>query len=1151
MPTQKNFNFTPRNLTKQAIRRSLKTKLTLIGAENKILVDTINGYVQKAEAVCSKLEASAEITPIQFANAMAKLETVYSACVKLILMTAELFEEEEMPEARSVSETTTKESASSSSTSATTEASEKLEPITMKPLTIDEESNRRLKRLELRFHDFVARKESAEKLASRERPPSPELDFSPSLIDTVNKKVAELRQKDRERPEPKFSTILDAFRKKAAELETKDVSPPKELISRPDVSGELDNFIEFQRFLHGLDKMDDTSRLRQVLPKKVSYQMTAERCRKEQQVQTSQENSWSKFSPGVPENEMSSDQDLQCSIIRKLEHLEMAISRMSRCVPEGFAEESRQTVQHEGSGCKTERHSKHKSMGSPSVVCADQKVLSNAETQEAGTSSSSVSFGQPSRNIVLEHCECCKNAYAARGGHADDSAECRILQFSGDKTFAGLKALPLKQHCPICPCLHSSPLQPSDPSGGYHQANHPHPNVTLNRKLGAPVKDTPWQKNQQPISDSATPGTRASLNTTAAYPDTKKAYPDTKNAHEELLSDKDRNDMIGKIVEMVSAQLLPMLKERTSSISSSPKFQPEGNSVLNAPTSPLRMLKRPHSAPSVKWSDEQRSMASFYGNHGCDNNTHSSLCPKAETTPIVVTQAPSPANEGSLTQTSKLTHSAASQIFLTAVNSQDSQQMQSSQSTQTYYSLEQQMQELRTSLKDIQSMQTMHHSNDNHAADEPYVADKQPYVADKQPYVADKQPYVADKQPYLVNEQPYRDETRSNKIEKGKSSTSSPGMSNNNPESSQFEGLRPDCLKPREEAYQAENPLTIEIHDYQGMVSKNNLYPGKSHQVEKEKESMRQHAKSQMQRLRLMRGYRSHSAPKVQMKRSQASNTPWAFKCKCQMNATETNGAELAEEENANFNEETGDFDDGFLSDRRVHFHCRMPPVSQPGPDGTEVESSSSNTLCKKPIRSLPFKRPGLRLVEVGRNDTPIPSRLSRQLPEAWNDGVQKSIADISYGGEKRRPTNYGGLVKADDMEVNQSQDGYLNPKDKLATSEDAEVARYNTRDATNNISLMEERDGLKKCRPKSTKTICISNLPLDLQEIRLLYLLKPHGHVTKIYFIKHRTTGEFQGIAYIKFSREEDAAAAAKAIHKTDIDGHIVHAKMHNVQGK
>lgn len=47
MPTQKNFNFTPRNLTKQAIRRSLKTKLTLIGAENKILVDTINGYVQK------------------------------------------------------------------------------------------------------------------------------------------------------------------------------------------------------------------------------------------------------------------------------------------------------------------------------------------------------------------------------------------------------------------------------------------------------------------------------------------------------------------------------------------------------------------------------------------------------------------------------------------------------------------------------------------------------------------------------------------------------------------------------------------------------------------------------------------------------------------------------------------------------------------------------------------------------------------------------------------------------------------------------------------------------------------------------------------------------------------------------------------------
>ncbi|GFR70667.1 hypothetical protein ElyMa_002078300 [Elysia marginata] len=75
-----------------ALRRSLKYKLKLILSENKILIQTIEEHVKRAEAIYRDTESLEKIPTSVFKTAMSRLETAYSACIKLILLASDLFE---------------------------------------------------------------------------------------------------------------------------------------------------------------------------------------------------------------------------------------------------------------------------------------------------------------------------------------------------------------------------------------------------------------------------------------------------------------------------------------------------------------------------------------------------------------------------------------------------------------------------------------------------------------------------------------------------------------------------------------------------------------------------------------------------------------------------------------------------------------------------------------------------------------------------------------------------------------------------------------------------------------------------------------------------------------------------------------------------
>ncbi|GFR70672.1 zinc finger CCHC-type and RNA-binding motif-containing protein 1 [Elysia marginata] len=78
-----------------------------------------------------------------------------------------------------------------------------------------------------------------------------------------------------------------------------------------------------------------------------------------------------------------------------------------------------------------------------------------------------------------------------------------------------------------------------------------------------------------------------------------------------------------------------------------------------------------------------------------------------------------------------------------------------------------------------------------------------------------------------------------------------------------------------------------------------------------------------------------------------------------------------------------------------------------------------------------------------------------------------------------------------------------------------------------------------------ANRTVCLTNLPTHLAEMDLFKVLNEHGFVTKIYFIKHRTSGQFQGTAYVKFREFQEAESAVKALHNLELKGQKVTAAL------
>lgn len=72
---------------------------------------------------------------------------------------------------------------------------------------------------------------------------------------------------------------------------------------------------------------------------------------------------------------------------------------------------------------------------------------------------------------------------------------------------------------------------------------------------------------------------------------------------------------------------------------------------------------------------------------------------------------------------------------------------------------------------------------------------------------------------------------------------------------------------------------------------------------------------------------------------------------------------------------------------------------------------------------------------------------------------------------------------------------------------------------------------------------VCITNLPLDVSELAMLQLARSTGHVIKIYFIKHKRTAEFQGMAYVRYESLASATSAAISLDGVTFHGAVLGA--------
>lgn len=69
-------------------------------------------------------------------------------------------------------------------------------------------------------------------------------------------------------------------------------------------------------------------------------------------------------------------------------------------------------------------------------------------------------------------------------------------------------------------------------------------------------------------------------------------------------------------------------------------------------------------------------------------------------------------------------------------------------------------------------------------------------------------------------------------------------------------------------------------------------------------------------------------------------------------------------------------------------------------------------------------------------------------------------------------------------------------------------------------------------------KKLFIGNLPFSTTEGQLREIFSPHGTIEDLKLIIDRRTGQSKGIAFVEFSSEDEAQAAIKGVHDTEIDG-------------
>lgn len=70
-----------------------------------------------------------------------------------------------------------------------------------------------------------------------------------------------------------------------------------------------------------------------------------------------------------------------------------------------------------------------------------------------------------------------------------------------------------------------------------------------------------------------------------------------------------------------------------------------------------------------------------------------------------------------------------------------------------------------------------------------------------------------------------------------------------------------------------------------------------------------------------------------------------------------------------------------------------------------------------------------------------------------------------------------------------------------------------------------------------STK-LFVGNLPYQMRDEDLQKLFAAHGEVASAVVIMDRVTNRSRGFGFVEFDKDEEAEAAVKALHETDVDG-------------
>ncbi|RUS89151.1 hypothetical protein EGW08_003094, partial [Elysia chlorotica] len=241
---------------------------------------------------------------------------------------------------------------------------------------------------------------------------------------------------------------------------------------------------------------------------------------------------------------------------------------------------------------------------------------------------------------------------------------------------------------------------------------------------------------------------------------------------------------------------------------------------------------------------------------------------------------------------------------------------------------------------------------------------------------------------------------------------------------------------------------------------------------------------------------------------------------------------------------------------RRKHHNPQFTQVHEANKLGEAVQMSVPQKTTSCPKLGLRNGCPTLELgpVPSGHPPTPLPTWSPSHSGTVW-PSVHTAGATVSNPRQAPRSRSRQRSVPQHDglyLQSQQPPDQSGRPVcvDSALLAKEPET-REEEEEAVEEVAEVQRAAVMRKAAFQSSgfrskaadRTVCITNLPAQLAELDLLNVLSKHGFVSKIYFIKHRTTGQFQGTAYVKFRECREAESAVDALNDLTLEGQKVTA--------